>query len=126
VQDFIRKCALAVEYELAISKGLEFSAELKKGFGRTFDVVNFALPEMPKTWLNFGFDIEDNIQRWTRNILSITLLIKLRLSVCLSVRSLFKLRFWEIRPDALEALCPDLWKRSINGASSGFWPHDPL
>jgi hypothetical protein len=31
----------------------------------------------------------------------------------------FKLRFWEIKAEALEALGPDLWKRSINGASSG-------
>ncbi|KAJ6553383.1 hypothetical protein B0H19DRAFT_1296085 [Mycena capillaripes] len=31
----------------------------------------------------------------------------------------FKLRLWEIRPEDLEALGPDLWKRSINGASSG-------
>jgi hypothetical protein len=31
----------------------------------------------------------------------------------------FKLRFWEIRPEAWEALGPDLWKRSIHGASSG-------
>jgi hypothetical protein len=37
----------------------------------------------------------------------------------LSVRSLFKLRFWEIRPEALEVLGPGLWKCSINGASSG-------
>jgi hypothetical protein len=31
----------------------------------------------------------------------------------------FKLRFWDIRPEALEALGPDLWKRSINGTFSG-------
>jgi hypothetical protein len=31
----------------------------------------------------------------------------------------FKLRFWEIRPEALEALGPDLCKRSINGTFSG-------
>ncbi|KAJ7836141.1 hypothetical protein B0H14DRAFT_2589873 [Mycena olivaceomarginata] len=37
------------------------------------------------------------------------------------VRSYFKLRFWEIRPEALEALGPDLWKRSINGASLGLF-----
>jgi hypothetical protein len=30
----------------------------------------------------------------------------------------FKLRFGEIGPEALEALCPDLWKHSINSASS--------
>jgi hypothetical protein len=30
----------------------------------------------------------------------------------------FKLRFWHISPKPLEALGPDLWKRSINGASS--------
>jgi hypothetical protein len=29
----------------------------------------------------------------------------------------FKLRFGEIGPEALEALCPDLWKHSINSAS---------
>ncbi|KAJ7081680.1 hypothetical protein C8R44DRAFT_753985, partial [Mycena epipterygia] len=33
----------------------------------------------------------------------------------------FKLRFWHISPKTLEALGPDLWKRSINGASSGLW-----
>ncbi|KAJ7900718.1 hypothetical protein B0H14DRAFT_2556170 [Mycena olivaceomarginata] len=31
----------------------------------------------------------------------------------------FKLRFWEMKPEALEALGPDLWKHSINGTSSG-------
>jgi hypothetical protein len=31
----------------------------------------------------------------------------------------FKLRFWEIRPEALEILGSDYWKHSINSASSG-------
>ncbi|KAJ7305659.1 hypothetical protein DFH08DRAFT_824960 [Mycena albidolilacea] len=31
----------------------------------------------------------------------------------------FKLRFWEIKTEALEALGPDPWKRSINSTSSG-------
>ncbi|KAJ7799463.1 hypothetical protein B0H14DRAFT_2617043, partial [Mycena olivaceomarginata] len=73
----------------------------------------------PSAQYEWGAQSRPDILLYKAPTLGIDVQYRLAHSLILTIILPFKLRFWEIKTEALEALGPDPWKRSINGTSSG-------